>query len=231
MKVIYDDDNVIVVHKPQGIETATFGGVSPRTSSALPADYPLVKHAPTPPATLESQVAAFAVHRLDVNTEGLVIFAKTQIAKSELELAFKNHTVEKTYWALCFGTLRTSPLELGGYLLKDAKTGVVKVFKDRVGGAVPIKTIVRQIKAVDDMILLEIKPLTGRTHQIRAHLASIGISIAGDGKYGDFKLNKAHGLKKQCLCAVGLRFNFPPSSPLAYLNAKTFNTKPLTFGY
>ena len=211
MNHVYADDNVIVVFKPAGIETTS----------------------KTTPNTLEKQVGAFAVHRLDVNTEGLVIFAKTELAKKELEDAFKNGNVHKTYIALCFGKLKTGPITLGGYLTKDATKGEVKITKNRTAGALPVETQIRTLPCgIPDknFCVIEAKPITGRTHQIRAHLASIGVSIAGDAKYGDFGLNKMYGYKKQCLCAVKLEFSFPAASPLAYLNKKHFEARP-TFGY
>ena len=202
MTEVYRDDNVLVVFKPQGIETAGAGD------------------------TLEARVGAIAVHRLDVNTEGLVIFARNPQAKAELDAAFKNGWVEKTYIALCFGRLRGGAVTLGGYLVKDADAGVVRISKERSAGAKPVKTVVRHLADAGEMSVLEIKPLTGRTHQIRAHLAGIGISIAGDGKYGDFALNKRYGYKRQCLAATQMSFKFPRESPLAYLNQKRFHVRP-----
>ncbi len=203
-RMLWEDENVAVVFKAQGIET----------SSA------------TSENTLERLLGYTAVHRLDVNTEGLVVFAKNAAAETALLDAFANGQVHKTYMALCFGTLKKSPVTLTGYLSKDKDSGFVSIEKEKQPGALPVKTVVEYVRPKGELSVIKIRPLTGRTHQIRAHLATIGLYIVGDGKYGKAELNRLYRQNKQCLCATEIEFAFPPQSLLYYLNGRKFTTEP-----
>ena len=107
-------------------------------------------------------------------------------------------------------------------MLKDKETSTVKVFKNKVQGAEEITTSYSLIKTNGTTSLLRVKITEGKTHQIRAHLAYVGLPILGDGKYGKNEINKKYKLKTQSLKAYELVFNLPESSSLSYLNNQKF---------
>ena len=203
VNIIYEDQDVIVVFKPRKIETVTETGesllslVSKQKNSEL-----------------------FAVHRLDRNTEGLVVFAKNLDAKNALDEAFKNRTIHKFYLALVAGVPTSKEEKLVAYLKKDEQRSLVYITDKKQEGFDEIKTNYKVIKENENSSVLEVELLTGKTHQIRAHLAHIGFPIIGDEKYGNAKVNKAFSKRFQCLCAYKLIFDFPPENYLAHLSSK-----------
>lgn len=196
---IYENDDVLVVYKRAGIETAGENGLEKVIPNAV------------------------AVHRLDRNTEGLVVFAKNSDAEQKLLSAFKKREIHKFYVAEVVGDFDVKDKVFCAYLLKDNQQSLVKIFDKKVNGAVKIETKVNTIKHSKESSLVEIELLTGKTHQIRAHLAFLGHPIIGDGKYGKNADNKKFGMTRQKLACFRLCFG---NVEMKGLNNKIFTKKP-----
>ena len=149
------------------------------------------------------------VNRLDRNTTGLLLFGKTLHALQELGEGIRERSIEKYYRAIVAGELKDE-LELKGYLLKDEALNKVSYHKEEVAGSDYIETGVKPIASKNGLTLVEIHLVTGKTHQIRLHLSSIGHPILGDMKYGDAKVNKkyyeSYKVNHQLLHAYRLEF-------------------------
>ncbi len=202
--IIYQDDNVVAINKKSGY-------TSESVYDAL---------------TQEFAGAKF-IHRLDRNTSGVMIFALNANAEKELLLGFKNRTFGKKYLATVTGKPKVAEQVLTAYLVKDAKNAKVKIYSQKVSNSVLIKTGYKLISydKNSDSSLLEIELFTGKTHQIRAHMAFLGHPIVGDGKYGTNTVNKKLNVRAQQLTAYKLTLNFNESSFLYYLNGTTFCVK------
>lgn len=161
-------------------------------------------------------------HRLDTGTSGLVIVAKTPEAEQLFLEAIKDRQIEKTYLCVTFGRPDRPEGTLGGYLIKDADRGIVRIVEDKQPGAREVETQYETIAVSGRLALLKVKLITGRTHQIRAHMASIGCPILGDSKYGNNTANRELKLKYQALCAWKLEFPRFVQPDFAFLSGKTF---------
>ncbi len=204
IEIVYEDENIVICNKPRKLLTISNDG----TDSVLKRISDKIK----------SQ--CFAVHRLDRNTTGLVVFAKNEKAKQCLDEAFKNRLLEKYYLALVNGEINIKNKTLIAYLKKDEKNSIVKIKSEPSVGYDRIETKYSLLKKSKNISLLEIELVTGKTHQIRAHLAFIGHPILGDEKYGDSKINSKYKFKYQCLCSHKLIFHFEKNNYLSYLNGK-----------
>ena len=196
---VYEDDNLLVVDKEDGVNSE--------------AVY----------AALARQGEYYFIHRLDRNTKGLLAFAKNATAETELLQAFKAHTAQKTYLAKCFGAPKKSEALLTDYLQKDGGMSVVKVFSKPIPGTEKIVTEYKVLETKGECSILQVTLHTGKTHQIRAHLAYIGCPIVGDMKYGNTAKNKALSCARQQLISKTLTFQF--EGVLSYLNGKTFTSQ------
>ena len=200
--VLYEDENVIVCDKESGVQSEAVYSALLRKGEC------------------------FFLHRLDRNTEGLLIFAKTEAAAGELLNAFRERRAEKRYLALVKGSFREKHAVLRAYLQKDAASSRVRIF-DRPRGE-PIVTEYRVLREKEGLSLLEVTLHTGKTHQIRAHLAHIGHPVLGDTKYGDSALNRKMHLTRQKLVAKELCFTGVKSLP-AIEGVRFFSEKSIYF--
>ncbi len=139
-------------------------------------------------------------HRLDTGTSGLLIYAKDSVTEEKILDLIKNHKLKKYYTCVTFGWPSENEATIQNYLKKE-DDGFVKVYKTKVDGAKEAITKYKVISKKDELAYLDVELLTGRTHQIRVHMKSIGCPILGDSKYGNDAANKKFKKKRQCLCA------------------------------
>lgn len=207
LNVIYEDNNIVVINKPAGI-SVTDSSLDENTLTNL---------------VQEKYTNAMPCHRLDRNTCGLVLFARNKESLEILLKKFKNREIEKYYVCIVNGIPKEQEQTLNAYLFKDNKQSQVYISNTPKAGYQNIITSYKilQSNTQKNISLLEVKLETGRTHQIRAHLAHIGHSIIGDGKYGTNKINKIFNAKTQYLMSYKLVFNFTTDAGiLDYLNGK-----------
>lgn len=222
LSILYEDAQILLVNKPCGV----------LSQKAKESDVSLVEQIQSylydAGAVTEESLRVFrptVCNRLDRNTSGIVAAAKTLAAAQYLSEIFRDRSIHKYYHCLVAGTL-TENAHIKGWLTKNEKTNQVRISKKPLSeDSQPIETSYRPLQSAGGVTLLEVCLLTGRSHQIRAHLASIGHPIIGDPKYGNPAVNRTYEkefhLKHQLLHSY--RLEMPQTEgPFSYLNGKIF---------
>ena len=205
LDLVYENGDIFVFNKPQTITSEDFETLVNKTYNGLK-----------------------LCHRLDRNTQGLLIFSK-ESSLEEMLNAFKNKTIKKYYITEVYGKLKEPEGTLTAYLKKDSDNSLVKIFSNQVPGSVKIITKYKVLEERENSTLIEVNLITGKTHQIRAHFSHIGHFVIGDNKYGDTKINKLFGAKRQRLVSYKIIFSFDSDSKLYYLNNEQVELKNIKF--
>lgn len=213
LDVIYEDDDVLLLNKRAGISTEPDdkGGAS---LTALAAKHVRRQHPDAP--------SPVACHRLDNQTCGLVLFAKNNRAADILTRAFHDRTLDKRYICLVRGQMKPPAATCRAYLVKDAEAARVTIYDHEVPQAKPIVTAYETLEA-GPVSRLRVHLITGRTHQIRAHMAALGHPLLGDDVYGDRAFNRQQHARRLMLCAAELTLD--TGGALPRLDGRRFTVK------
>jgi len=228
LSIVFEDENILLLDKPSGVLCHFDGGFDYATLIARVQSYLYTKHEWNPRE--ENSFAPALCNRIDRNTQGIVIAAKNAEALRIMNEKIKTREIDKYYLTAVIGKPPKASGRIENYLFKDAKKNQVFVSDRQTPGAQLAITEYRTLEHRGGLTFLECRLLTGRTHQIRAHLAHIGCAILGDGKYGSERENRKYGEKSQLLCSYRLRFSFESDAgALEYLNNREFSLNSVDF--
>ena len=221
LSILYEDENILLLNKRPGVlvHEDVAGGENTLILHVKAYLYKKGEYDPT----AEQSFAPALCNRIDRNTGGIVIAAKNAEALRVMNEKIRNNEISKFYLCAVKGRMPRRAEELRGYLRKDSDANLVKIAERPFPGAKTIITRYRVLSEKNGNSLLEVELVTGRTHQIRAHLAFVGHPLLGDGKYGINRTERERGYKHQALYAVRLRFDFrEDAGALGYLAGKEF---------
>ena len=180
LTILYEDNQIVVVIKPQNVPTQADDS-NDKDMLSMVKDYIKQKY------NKPGEAFIGLVHRLDRPTGGIMVFARNSKSANRLVEQFKTHSVEKVYYAITNGVVKVRTQRLVNYLKKDTKENIVKIVPMSETGAKKAELVYNYLADDGKQSLLEVKILTGRSHQIRLQLANIGHSLVGDVKYGKEK--------------------------------------------
>lgn len=224
LNILYEDENIVLLNKRPGVLVHEDINAGENTLVMHLKAYLCQKGEYSPHE--EQSFAPALCNRIDRNTGGIVIAAKNAEALRVMNEKIKNNELTKSYVCLVHGVPKKKHAELRAYLRKDSKNNMVEVRDTEFPGAKEIITVYRVLESYGDTALLEVDLITGRTHQIRAHMAHIGHPLVGDGKYGINREERAKGYKYQALYAYKLYFKTTEKEcALTYLEGNTFKLK------